>query len=121
MNKQTNTVYNVKVDILIRTGHLMGVPSQSASDVDVVGFLCIRQNIINLSSAAPQQKGVESKLLYLINALPPLLHCCSSIFESAAGGEGPRQTHRTHTHKGREKKTKKTKWRWREGLGRKKE
>lgn len=79
----------------------MGVPSQSASDVDVVGFLCIRQNIINLSSSAPQQKGVESKLLYLINALPPLLHCCSSIFESAAGGK-ERDKRTEHAHKSRE-------------------
>lgn len=56
MNKQTNTVYYTKVDVLIHTGHLMGVPSQSASDIDVVGFLCIRQSLINLSGAVPTTK-----------------------------------------------------------------
>lgn len=56
MNKQTNTVYNIKVDILIHTGQLMGVPSQSASDRDIVGFLYIRQCLINLSSTVPTTK-----------------------------------------------------------------
>lgn len=56
MNKQTNTAYNINVDILIHTGHSMGVPSQSASDIDVVAFLCIRQCLINLSSAVPTTK-----------------------------------------------------------------
>lgn len=56
MIKPTSAVYNIKVDILIHTGHSMGVPSQSASDIDVVGFLCIRQSLINLSGAVPTTK-----------------------------------------------------------------
>lgn len=56
MNKRTSTVYNIKVDILIHTGHLMGIPSQSTSDIDVVGFLCIRQCLINLSGTVHTTK-----------------------------------------------------------------
>lgn len=80
MNKLTRAAYNLKVDILIHASHSMGVQSQSASDIDVVGFLCIGQRIINLSSAVPTTKRGERKLLHLINALRPLLHCCSASF-----------------------------------------
>lgn len=51
MNKQTKALYNKKVDVLIHTAHLIGVPSQLPSDVDEASFFCIRQCLINLSSA----------------------------------------------------------------------